>query len=185
MTYGWRQSSETKFSGWQTCNAQSGTLSLGQDFLPLPQATKDNFGLTKLSSFPSPHPSSTEKRSRSKYSFSVDAIWSIYMLESESVNCSIVSDSLQPHGLQPTRLLCPWNFSGKNTGLGDNSLLQGIFPTHGFNLGLLHCRQILYHLSYTLEITIFTFPDLHIFTFWPLHNCPLCLEHSSLFMSPT
>ena len=30
--------------------------------------------------------------------------------------CSVVSDSLQPHGLQPTRLLCPWDSPGKNTG---------------------------------------------------------------------
>ena len=46
------------------------------------------------------------------------------------------------------RLLCPWNSPGKNTGLGCHSLLQGIFPTQGLNLGLLHCRQILYHLSH-------------------------------------
>ena len=39
-----------------------------------------------------------------------------------------MSDSLQPHGL-PTRLLCPRNSPGKNTGVGCHSLLQGIFPT--------------------------------------------------------
>ena len=37
---------------------------------------------------------------------------------------------------------------GKNTGVGSRSLLQGIFPTQGLNLGLLHCRQILYCLSH-------------------------------------
>ena len=42
----------------------------------------------------------------------------------------------------------PWNSSGKNTGLSSHSLLQGIFPTQGLNPGLLHCRQILYHLSH-------------------------------------
>ena len=63
--------------------------------------------------------------------------------ESESVNGSVVSDSLQPHGLQPARLLCPWDFPGKNTGVGCHSLLQGIFPIQGSNTGLLHCRQIL------------------------------------------
>ena len=46
------------------------------------------------------------------------------------------------------RLLCPWNSSGKNTGASSHSLLQGIFPTQGSNLGLLHCRQILYCLSH-------------------------------------
>ena len=44
---------------------------------------------------------------------------------------SVVSDSLQPHGLQPTRLLCPWDFPGKNTGVGCHFLLQGIFLTQG------------------------------------------------------
>ena len=46
-----------------------------------------------------------------------------------------------------TRLLCPRNYPGKYTGVGSHLLLQGIFPTQGWNLGLLHCRQILYHLS--------------------------------------
>ena len=46
------------------------------------------------------------------------------------------------------RLLCPWNFPGKNTGVGCHSLLQGIFPTQGSNPSLLHCRQIIYHLSH-------------------------------------
>ena len=52
-----------------------------------------------------------------------------------------------PHGLQPTRLLCPWNSPGKDTRVGCQFLLQGIFPTEGLNPGLLHCRQILYLLS--------------------------------------
>ena len=43
---------------------------------------------------------------------------------------------------------CPWNFPGKNSGVDCHSLLQGIFLTQGSNQGLLHCRQILYHLSY-------------------------------------
>ena len=38
------------------------------------------------------------------------------------------------------RLLCPWDISGKNTGVGCHFLLQGIFPTQGLNLGLLYCR---------------------------------------------
>ena len=37
---------------------------------------------------------------------------------------------------------------GKNTGVGCHFLLQGTFPTQGLNLGLLHRRQILYHLSH-------------------------------------
>ena len=69
-------------------------------------------------------------------------------LKSESVNHSVVSDSLRPHGLQPARLLCPWNSPGKNPGVRSHSLLQGTFPTQGSNPGLLHWRQILYYLSH-------------------------------------
>ena len=65
--------------------------------------------------------------------------------------CSLLSDSSQSDGLQPTRLLCPLNFPGKNTGVGCHFLLQGIFLTQGSNLllmCLLHCRRILYFLSH-------------------------------------
>ena len=99
-----------------------------------------------------------------------------------SESCSVVSDSLQPHGLDS-----PWNSPGqnigvgslsilqgllnpgikprspslqadslpakplgkpKNTGVGSLSILQWIFPTQELNWGVLHCRQILYQLSY-------------------------------------
>ena len=43
-----------------------------------------------------------------------------------------------PLDSQPTRLLCPWDFPGKNTGLGCHFLLQGIFPIQQSNLYLLH-----------------------------------------------
>ena len=52
-------------------------------------------------------------------------------------SCLVVSDSLGPHGLQPTRLLCPWNSPGKNTGVGSHFLLPGIFLIQGSNLHLL------------------------------------------------
>ena len=61
---------------------------------------------------------------------------------------SVVSDSLQPHRLQPARLLCPWDSPGKHTGVGCHSLLQGIFPTQGSKPGLPLCRWILYQLSH-------------------------------------
>ena len=64
------------------------------------------------------------------------------------VSHSVVSDSLQPHGLQPTRLLSPWNSPGNNTGVGSHSLLQRIFLIRESNPSLPHCRQILYCLSY-------------------------------------
>ena len=46
----------------------------------------------------------------------------------ESVSCSVLSNSLQPHGLGASRLLSPWNPAGRNTRVGCHSLLQGIFP---------------------------------------------------------
>ena len=49
--------------------------------------------------------------------------------ESESASPSVMSNSLGPHGLEPTRLFCPWNFPGKNTGVDGHSHLQGIFLT--------------------------------------------------------
>ena len=45
--------------------------------------------------------------------------------------------SLRPRGLQPTRLLCPWDSPGRNTGVGCHFLLQGLFPTPGLNPGVL------------------------------------------------
>ena len=51
--------------------------------------------------------------------------------------CSVMSNSLPPSGLQPARLLCPWNCPGKNTGVGCHFLLQGIFLTRGSNQHLL------------------------------------------------
>ena len=51
--------------------------------------------------------------------------------------CLVVSNSLQPDGMQPTRLLCPWDFPGKNTGAGCHFSLQGIFLTQGLNTHLL------------------------------------------------
>ena len=47
-----------------------------------------------------------------------------------------------------TKLLCPWDFSGKSTGVGCHFLLQGTFPTQESNPRLSHCRQTLYRLSH-------------------------------------
>ena len=56
-------------------------------------------------------------------------------------SCQVVSDSFSPPWA--TRLLCPWDFPGKNTGEGYPLLLQGIFLTQGSNPRLLYCMQIL------------------------------------------
>ena len=61
----------------------------------------------------------------------------------KSESHSVMSNSLQPHGLYS-----PWNSPGQNTGVGSLFLLQGIFPIQGSNPGLPHCRRILYQLSH-------------------------------------
>ena len=76
----------------------------------------------------------------------------------ESESCSVVSDSLRPHGLYS-----PWTSPGQNITVSGLSLLQGIFPTQGSNPGLPHCRQILYQLSHNgsprlLEWVAYPFP---------------------------
>ena len=63
------------------------------------------------------------------------------------LSCSVVSDSLQPHGLQPTRLLCPGIFQAKTqewVAISSSSNL----PNPGSKPALLHCRWILHLLSY-------------------------------------
>ena len=72
-----------------------------------------------------------------------DLRWSL-----KCVSHSVMSNSLRPHGLQPARLLCPWDSPSKDTGVGCHALLRGIFPTKGSNPGLLHCGQIHYCLSH-------------------------------------
>ena len=62
--------------------------------------------------------------------------------KSESESHPVMPDSLWPYVLYS-----PWHSPGQNTGVGSLSLLQGIFPTHGSNPGLPHCRRILYQLS--------------------------------------
>ena len=51
---------------------------------------------------------------------------------------TVAHQTLLPHGI----------FPGKNTGVYCHFLFQGIFPTQGSNLGLLHCRKILYQMSH-------------------------------------
>ena len=70
--------------------------------------------------------------------------------------CVLVAQSCRPfvtpwvvvHQAPLTRRRRQEYFPGKNSGMGSHSLLQGIFLTQGLDSGLLHCRRILYHLSY-------------------------------------
>ena len=67
--------------------------------------------------------------------------------------------------------LCPWNFPSKNTGVGCHSLFQEIFPTQEWNPGILHCRQILYCLSHSVQFSRSIVSD----SWWP-HG----LQHARL-----
>ena len=70
----------------------------------------------------------------------------IHCFYSESESHSVVSSSLWPHRLQPTRLLCPWHSPGQNTRVGNCSLLQGIFSTQESKTGLPHYRHLPHYL---------------------------------------
>ena len=77
---------------------------------------------------------------------------------------------------------CPWNSPGQNTGVGSLSLLQGIFPTQEWNQCLLHCRWILYQLSYQGSPTIGG--DRGLKNRWPAHGggpCPTQLAVSWVY----
>ena len=70
--------------------------------------------------------------------------------------CSVISDSLWPHGLWLARLLCPWDSSSENTVEGCQLLLQGIFLIQGLNLcflNLLHQFNSVQLLSYVWLFT--------------------------------
>ena len=80
---------------------------------------------------------------------------------------SVMSDSLRPHGLWLPRLLYPWNFPGKDTGVSCHFLLQGIFPTQEFNPCFLH------HLCWQADSLLLSYlgspyPPVHII------NVPFC-----------
>ena len=64
-----------------------------------------------------------------------DSLEKTLTLAKKNESHSIMSDSLQPHGLYS-----PWNSPGQNTEVGSWFLVQGIFPTQGSNPGLPHCR---------------------------------------------
>ena len=85
-----------------------------------------------------------------------------------------MSDSLGPHGLYPSRLY-PWDFPGKNTGVGCHFLLQGIFETQGPNLFSCIGRQILYHWAITKPLAKL------IHWVSPYESCS---QHPSLLLIP-
>ena len=78
------------------------------------------------------------------HSIQVNVQCSIFVSYNKSVLCLVVSDPLWPHDCSPPGSYVHGNSPGKNTGVGCDVLLQGIFPTQRSNPGFLHCRQIVY-----------------------------------------
>ena len=92
--------------------------------------------------------------------------------QSESLTCVCVSNSSQPHGLRPGRLLWPWYFPSKNTGVGCHFLLLGIFPTHASN------PHILRPLHWQAESVISIHTSTLFFILFPYRSLQ-SLEYSS------
>ena len=74
------------------------------------------------------------------YTFAFVEICAKETMTNKAKMCSVTQSclTLLPFGLEPSKLLCPWDFPGKNTGVGIHFLLQGIFPIQGSSLCLLH-----------------------------------------------
>ena len=79
---------------------------------------------------------------------------------------SVVSDSLQPHGLQPTRLLHPWDFPGRNTGVGCHCLLRLLVYVL-LSILLLKFRLIVHGNTYW---SVITFSKASVFTLLNFFN---------------
>ena len=74
------------------------------------------------------------------YTFAFVEICAKETMTNKAKMCSVTQSclTLLPFGLEPSKLLCPWDFPGKNTGVGCHFFLQGIFLTQGWNWHLLH-----------------------------------------------
>ena len=80
-----------------------------------------------------------------------------------------------PWAVACSRLLRPWDFLGKSTGVDCHFFLQGIFPTQGSNPGLPHCRQTLYHLSHQGSQIFCPYSDLNN------HSCQSFFQVKSVY----
>ena len=93
-----------------------------------------------------------------------------------------MSDSSQPHGLQPTRLLCPWDFPGKSTGVGRHCLLHSVAHLYINKLLCIYIYRF-YHEKVVKILDKFYFTYLFYFIFfyftilyWFCHTS-ICICH--------
>ena len=101
------------------------------------------------------------------------------------LNRSVMSDSLRPHGLQPTRLSVHGDSPGKNIGMGCYAPLQEILPTQGSNPGLPHCRRIPYCLSTREAHTSCILESIFKVNFMSYKHTAPSLPHPVLYRRPS
>ena len=101
------------------------------------------------------------------------------------LSSSVISDSLRPHGLQPNRVLSPWDFPGKNTGVGTISYSRrSSWPRDQTNISCISCigRQILLPLCHlgSLHVCLLIY-NLFILPFWSLGIRRGCQMRNSIW----
>ena len=113
---------------WRIDPSLAGGLVSGLQFPPLPSPTLLRLQWNKSSqgSRGWPSPKVTEDQ---RLCPSVQLVLSTPLGNTVCAKSFQLCPTLRPYGLKPTRLLCPWDSPGKNTGVGCPALLQGIFPT--------------------------------------------------------
>ena len=87
----------------------------------------------------------------------------------------------------PARLLCQWNFFKQEYWIGLPSLLQWIFLTQGFNLGLLHCRWILCHLSHQgspvcVYVYLYTYMYVYVYIYMFIYVCMCVYIYTNIYL---
>ena len=117
--------------------------------------------------------------------------------EKQKWSHSVVSDSSRPHGLQPIRLLCPWDFPGKNTGVGCHRLLHRDIYTSIFTSQTIYIDIHEFPLYFSFQSTLFfyffvyasPFSNMrnlmfliHLFSIYLLHQSYLYVAHFSLYL---
>ena len=96
-------------------------------------------------------------------------VFSFYKQVYYLLSCSVISDSLWPHGLQTSKFLCPWNFLGKNTEAGCHFLLQvSSCPRDWTWVSCVSCigRQILYYCATWEAIILALFFEITLCILW-------------------
>ena len=122
-------------------------------------------------------------------------MWISHTKEKKVKSLSCAGLFATPWTVACTKLLHPWDFPSKSTGVGCHFLLQGIFPTQGSNPGLPHCRQTLYRLSHLASLLTLPptspIPPLEVITEYRAElavlysSFPLasCFTHGRVYMS--